>query len=215
MHEGPICNVGILCGSGTRQLLDFFQVAIGPDGLANIAYADTGNSNGTSHVSYARQNSGPLALTSPSSVTCLPIPSLTGVVSRKTHGTLTPPGDLPLTLTGPVTIECRTGGIPSGNHTLVFTFANTLTVVTGYTATYTTSSGTQTVTGTGSISGTSYTVNLTNVPNACHVGITLNGVTDSAGNSGNIGPVHMDVLLGDVNSTARTDAGDVTQVRQA
>ena len=42
MHTGPICNQGILCGAGTRTLADFFQVSIGPDGLANIAYADNG-----------------------------------------------------------------------------------------------------------------------------------------------------------------------------
>ena len=128
---------------------------------------------------------------------------------------MTPSGDLPLNLGTPVTIEPRAGGIPSGNHKLVFTFANTLTVVAGYTATYTTSSGTQTVTGTGSI-GTDthqYIVNLTGVPNACHVAVTLSGVTDSSGNRGNLAPVYMDVLLGDVNSTGRTDAGDVTQVR--
>jgi hypothetical protein len=70
MHVGPICNVGILCGSGTRQLLDFFQVAIGPDGLANIAYADDGASNGPTHISYARQKSGPLAWTNPIAITC-------------------------------------------------------------------------------------------------------------------------------------------------
>ena len=71
MHVGPICNVGILCAGGTRQLLDFFQVAVGPDGLANIAYADDGASNGPTHISYARQNGGPLALTKPVTVTCL------------------------------------------------------------------------------------------------------------------------------------------------
>ena len=37
-------------------------------------------------------------------------------------------------------------------------------------------------------------------------------MTDSANNTGDIS-AHMDVLLGDVNSTGRTDAGDVTQVR--
>ena len=72
MHVGPICNVGILCGGGTRQLLDFFQIAIGPDGLANIAYADDGASNGPTHISYARQSGGPLALTKPVPVVCEP-----------------------------------------------------------------------------------------------------------------------------------------------
>ena len=69
-HYGPICNLGLLCDSGTRELLDFFEVAIGPDGLANITYADTGNANSPSHVTYARQTGGPLALTNPISVTC-------------------------------------------------------------------------------------------------------------------------------------------------
>jgi uncharacterized repeat protein (TIGR01451 family) len=145
------------------------------------------------------------------------IDPFSGVVSRKTHGTLTPPGDLPLTLTGTATIECRTGGIPSGNHTLVFNFVNTLNTVnpvSSITATATTSGGTQNVTAAGNI-GTDthqYFVNLTGVPNASHVNVTLNGVTDSTGNIGNIS-AHMDVLLGDVSASGRTDAGDVTQVR--
>ena len=50
------------------------------------------------------------------------------------------------------------------------------------------------------------------MPNASHVNVTLTGVTDSANATGNFS-THMDVLLGDVNSTGRTDAGDVTQVR--
>jgi PKD repeat protein len=148
------------------------------------------------------------------------IPPLNGVVSRKTHGTLTPPGDLVLTPNTPATIECRTGGIPSGNHTLVFSFVNTLNAVTSVTATATTSSGTTTLSPTGGIgvnTGTGshqneYTVTLTGVPNASHLSVTLHGVTDSALNSGDI-PAHMDVLFGDVNSTGRTDAGDVTAVR--
>src|SRR5207248_10393286 len=121
MHNGPICNQGILCGSGTRTLADFFQVAIGPDGLANIAYADNGpvplpagNSDisvsGT-HAEFARQASGPLALTNPTFPTCLPIPVLTSVVSRMTHGSITPPFDINLPLppnSSPRASECRT-----------------------------------------------------------------------------------------------------------
>src|SRR4029077_13395356 len=150
-------------------------------------------------------------------------PELTGATSRKTHGNLTPPpagpGDLALNLdpSTAATIEPRSGGSPTGNHTLVFQFANTLTGpgATSITATATTSSGTQNVTATGSI-GTDtheYIVNLTGVPNASHVNVTLNGVTDSVPSTGNVGPVRMDVLLGDVNATGRTDAGDVTAVR--
>ncbi|HEV1994866.1 MAG TPA: hypothetical protein VGR03_11075 [Candidatus Acidoferrum sp.] len=150
-------------------------------------------------------------------------PELTGAVSRKTHGNLTPPpagpGDLGLNLnpSTPATIEPRMGGSPTGNHTLVFRFFNTLTGpgATSITATATTSSGTQNVTASGSI-GTDtheYIVNLTGVPNASHVNVTLNGVTDSVPSTGNVGPVRMDVLLGDVNATRGVDGNDVSEVQ--
>jgi hypothetical protein len=96
----------------------------------------------------------------------------------------------------------------------VFQFVNTLGTVTSITATATTSSGTQSLTPTGNI-GTDtheYIVNLTDVPNASHLNVTLNGVTDSANNIGDVS-AQMDVLLGDVNSTGRTDSGDVTAIR--
>src|SRR5207302_9878450 len=57
-----------------------------------------------------------------------------------------------------------------------------------------------------------YIVNLTGVPNASHLSVTLNGVTDSANNVGDVSG-HMDVLFGDVNATGRTDSGDITAVR--
>jgi hypothetical protein len=175
--------------------------------------------SGGQHRVYARQvvRGGCATSLTPSVLFNIPgLPPLTGVVSRKTHGTLTPPGDLPLTTTGPATIECRSGGIPNGNHTLVFTFVNTLTApgAASITASATTSGGPQSVSATGNI-GTDthqYIVSLTGVPNASHLNVTLNGVTDSLGNTGDI-PAHMDVLLGDVSASGRTDAGDVTQVR--
>src|SRR5438876_7914478 len=86
-HVGTICNLGLLCGSGTRTLLDFFQVAIGPDGLANISYADNGSS--ATHAEFARQNSGPLALRNPSSVGCTeastPTPTASPTPTPKPH----------------------------------------------------------------------------------------------------------------------------------
>jgi hypothetical protein len=99
----------------------------------------------------------------------------------------------------------------------VFEFANTLTGpgATSITATATTSSGTQNVTATGSI-GTDtheYIVNLTGVPNASHLNVTLNGVTDSVPSTGNVGPVRMDVLLGDVNANGLVDGNDVSAVQ--
>jgi len=59
-----------------------------------------------------------------------------------------------------------------------------------------------------------YIVNLTGVPNASHVNVTLNGVTDSVPSSGNVGPVRMDALLGAVNQDGCVLSGDYTAVRQ-
>ena len=184
--------------------LDFFQIVVDGNGIPTLSYTTPG-----SEVTTASRYT-PLPLTSNNDC---PV-ALQSVVSRKTHGTLSPPGDLPLSSSGPATIEPRAGGTSLGNHTLVFSFLNTLNAVTSITATATTSGGPQSVTATGSV-GTDthqYIVNLTGVPNASHLDVTLNGVTDSASNLSNIS-AHMDVLFGDVNSTGRTDAGDVTAVR--
>jgi hypothetical protein len=44
IHHGEVCLLGTLCLAtlGDRSLLDFFQVQIGPDGMANIAFANNG-----------------------------------------------------------------------------------------------------------------------------------------------------------------------------
>ena len=52
IHKGVLCESGLNCSDG-RQLGDFFQVAIGPDGIANLAWADDG-AGGAATVSYAR-----------------------------------------------------------------------------------------------------------------------------------------------------------------
>jgi hypothetical protein len=149
-----------------------------------------------------------IARISPSPVTLL------GVVSRKVHGDAGT-FDLDLPLTGSPGIECRSGGA-NGDHTLVFSFRNTLNGVNSITATATTSSETVPVTvlNTSGIGADTheYIANLSGVPNASHVTVTLIGVTDSANATGDIS-AHMDVLLGDVNASARTDSGDVTTVR--
>jgi PKD repeat protein len=141
-------------------------------------------------------------------------PLLTSVVSRKTHGALLPAADLVLSLSGTPTLEPRAGGLPSGNHSLVFSFLNPLTAAGTPTATATTTGLPQSVSCTGTPpSGNTFTVNCTGVPNASHLSVILNGMTDSAGNSGAEPPVNMDVLFGDVSGSRRTDSGDVTQVR--
>jgi hypothetical protein len=96
-HTGAICNLGLLCASGTRNLLDFFQVAIGPDGLANIVYTD--DSSGSRHPEFARQTTGPLALTNPVVRTCLPLPDLIASNLTATNNQARQGQKIPLTAT--------------------------------------------------------------------------------------------------------------------
>ena len=214
MHFGPICNNGLLCGSGTRVLLDFFKVGIGPDGLANIVYADTGNANSPSHVSFARQNGGPLAKANPTSPTCLPIPPLASVVSRKLHGG-TLQADITLPLTGQRGVECRSPGqtgTPGFDYKIVFTFGNN--IASGGCGTTSNPPGTVAP----GPNANQCTVNLNGLPNAQYTTVTLNSVTDVAGNSGPVSGV-IGLLIGDVNgdvpnAPGLVDSGDVFLVRQ-
>ncbi len=130
-----------------------------------------------------------------------------GVVSRKTHGNA---GvfDIPLSSsTG--AIEPRTGGA-NGAFSLVYTFGPNLSFPGGATVTQ----------GAGHIASTTIgpalnqvTVNLTGVTNAQHLVVTLAGVQDAGHTVLSDQAAKMDVLLGDVNQTGRTDAGDQTLVR--
>lgn len=47
-------------GGATRSLLDFFEVATGPDGRFHISYARNNGTNGTDETWYVQQASGPL-----------------------------------------------------------------------------------------------------------------------------------------------------------
>jgi BNR/Asp-box repeat protein len=59
IHHGDICLNGLLCElGGDRSLLDFFQIQVGPDGMANIAFANNGTPDDNLRVWYARQTSG-------------------------------------------------------------------------------------------------------------------------------------------------------------
>ena len=208
IHTGSI-STGGLFGSSDRSLLDFFTVAIGPDGLANIIYADNGLSG--LHCSYARQSSGPLALTNPNAVTCLPIPPLTSVVSRMTHGSV---GDFDVNLPLPPNSSPR-GVEPRnqtpGNYKLVFTFLNNLSSVGAVSVS----------SGTGFVSSrmlgpnpNQCTVNLTGVTDQQYIAVTLHTVQDVAGNNGDVVSPQLGILVGDVNASGRVDAADVSSVRQ-
>jgi uncharacterized repeat protein (TIGR03803 family) len=138
----------------------------------------------------------------------LPAVQLVSAVSRKIHGVA---GTFDVDLTNGSGIECRSGGA-NGDYTLVFTFANTLTSV----ANATVASGTASVSS-NAIDGNdahNYIVNLTGVANAQGVTVSLSNVTDSLGNFSPVVAASMGVLLGDVNSSRRVDAADVSSVRQ-
>ena len=205
-HRGSI-SIGGTTGSADRSLADYFNVYVGPDGIANIMYTDNANATGSeaNHVSYVRQNGGPIALNNPSGVTCLggaPIPIK--VVSQKTHANGTFEVNLPL---APHGIECRRGQPGTDQHKVVFTFPVPVTLTS---ATITSGNGTVNST---TISGNTVTVNLTASPGPQKIVIKLTGVNDGSGNSGDIS-WPMDILLADVNASASVDSGDVFLLQQ-
>jgi hypothetical protein len=81
VHHGPICTLGTFCGilpgsSTDRSLLDFFKVAVAPDGMPAVTWSDNNRVDGDARtgVGYARQLSGPSAFTEtlPSAVVAPP-----------------------------------------------------------------------------------------------------------------------------------------------
>jgi hypothetical protein len=146
------------------------------------------------------------------------------VVSRMTHGSITPPFDINLPFTGTRGVECRSSAsLGTGNYTLVFTFANNLTsVASGSVTNHNPASGTGTVSGSPvvgpnaslGLTANQCAVNLTNVSTSQYITVTLNNVLDTAGNTGNVTGPQMGVLVGDVNASGRVDSGDVFSVRQ-
>ncbi|MDQ6623633.1 MAG: dockerin type I domain-containing protein, partial [Verrucomicrobiota bacterium] len=204
MHKGQISTGGLI-GSSDRSLLDYFEINNGPDGLANIIYADNGAS--AIHAEFLRQVGGSVVLTAPTFPTCLDVAGvqLADVVSRKTHGP-SGPFDIHLPLTGSPGIECRSGQPNSGDHTLVFTFANVLTSVGGASSSQGTAAGMM------GPDPRQYTVTLTGVNDIQTITVTLTNVNDGT-NVGNVS-VQMSLLLGDVNGSKRVDGSDLTSVRQ-
>lgn len=132
---------------------------------------------------------------------------LASVVSRKTHGSV---GTFDIPLTGNRSVECRSGGA-TGDYTLVFSFANTLTSV----------GGANVSSGTGSVASSNidsndahnYIVNLTGVANAQTLTVSLSNVTDSTGNSSSTISGSMGVLIGDTNADRSVNSGDISQTK--
>ncbi|MEY2546647.1 MAG: hypothetical protein QOG48_1764, partial [Verrucomicrobiota bacterium] len=123
-------------------------------------------------------------------------------VSRKTHGTA---GvfDVDLPLSGNLGIEPRTGGA-SGDFQVVVTFPTNLVGMPGATVSAGTVSAVLT-------SGNQVFINLTGVPNAQRITITLTGVNDGT-NTGNVS-IPMGVLTGDTTADGFTNSTDIAQTK--
>lgn len=125
-------------------------------------------------------------------------------VSRKTHGGAGT-FDIPLPLGGEPAVECRNTG---GNHTLVFTFNNSL--VSGSAVV---TSGVGTVSGSPVISGNTMTVNLTGVADVQRLTVTLQSVTDTNAQVMPDTAVPVNFLAADTNGNKAVNAADVAQTK--
>jgi hypothetical protein len=160
---------------------------------------------GGQHIVYARQVVRGGCATSPTAQVSFTIPGPpppTGVVSRKVHGTAGT-FDINLPLTGTRGVECRSigqTGTAGADYKVVFTFPNNIT-----------NCGSAGTTGGSVVPGPNAnqcTENLTGIPNAQYTTVILNGVTDVAGNTGNVTGPQMGVLVGDVNASGVVTSGD-------
>jgi uncharacterized repeat protein (TIGR01451 family) len=184
-----VCKLGIF-PSGATATVDIVVTA------PNVS----GTLTNTAIVAAATADPNLANNTATEFTTVIPVPP-TGAVSRKTHGSAGT-FDINLPLSDTVGIECRTGGSPTGNHTIVVTFANPISAVASATCAANPA--------TTSIAGNQVTVNCTGVPNAQTIAINLTGVNDGT-NVGNVS-VPMGVLLGDVTANgivSNTDVGSV------
>src|SRR5207253_5664542 len=140
--------------------------------------------------------------------TIIPV-QLTSVASRKVHGS-SGTFDVDLPLSGNPGIECRSDGA-NGEHTIVFTFANTITSVGAASVT----SGTGSV-ASGNIESNdahNYIVNLTGVTNAQVITVSLTNVTDSASNFSSAVSASMGVLIGDTTADGSVNSADISQTK--
>jgi hypothetical protein len=139
---------------------------------------------------------------------CAPLQS---VVSRKTHGAA---GnfDIPLPLTGTPGLETRGTGPANNVYTLVYTLGGVPSSTGTASVTQGTASTATAATGPGP---NQLTVTLSGVPSAQHLMVNLGGVQIVNGGTLADLTVPMDVLVGDVNQSRRTDSGDQTVVRNA
>lgn len=134
-----------------------------------------------------------------------PVPGVSSVVSRKTHGAAGT-FDIDLPLAGGPGIECRNDG--SNNHQVVFRF---LGPVTFSNATATAGSGGTASVASTSTNGNDVIVNLTNVSDQQTLMVTLQNVTLNGGTA-NVS-VPMGILAGDAIGNGTVNSSDVSQAK--
>jgi hypothetical protein len=121
-----------------------------------------------------------------------------------TAGTYDIPLNLAAALTGPITIEPRTGA--AGEYQVVATFPNPVTV-----------GGVRVNAGTGNaaftVAGNVVTINLTGVTDRQRLGLTLSSVA-SGGNLGSV-LIPVGILAGDVGGNGSVSSSDIAQVKSS
>ncbi len=171
------------------------------EGLPNVMIWDMQIDRGSTTLSLWTRSRGAFVWPLPSGPLQTPV-QLTKVASRKAHGANTFDLDLGLSGTG---VECRSGGA-NGDYTVVFTFADTLTNVSGASI----SGGTASIDNSGiGADPHEYIVNLTGVGNQQRVMVTLTSIQDSVGHFSSSMAGTMPVLLGDVSGDGSVAGGDV------
>jgi subtilisin family serine protease len=128
--------------------------------------------------------------------------ALMSAVSRKVHagaGTF----DIPLSLTGPLSVESRS----SSSHTLVFTFNKPVA-----SGNATVTEGTATA-ASANMSGNTMSVTLNGVTDAQKITVSLNGVTATDTQVLEPTTVSMNVLTGDANGSKIVNATDLAMVK--
>ncbi len=173
---------------------------------AMIAHNYTRNGTFTATVSVTDSNGR--SSTNIASVIVEVQSTLSGTVSRMTHGAAGT-FDINLLLAGAQGIECRRSN-SNGNYQLVFTFQRAVTSV----ANATVDQGTGSVTSRAADPGDArnYIVNLTGVNDVQFVKVTLTDVQDSAGANMTVS-VPFGVLLGDVNADSSVNSADAGLTR--
>jgi hypothetical protein len=170
---------------------------------ASHTYTDSGVFNASVRVTDSRG----LVSSNPANAVIQVGSTLSGIVSRKTHGAAGA-RDISLPTSGPVGVECRNNG--SNSHRLVFTFQRNLNSVTS--STVTEGKAAKVAEGVGP-NPNQYFVDVTGVANDQFVSVTLDGVQDTAGTNLTGVRARMAVLNGDTTGNLTVNSSDIGQTK--